>query len=580
MSQSGTTAQRGKWSFTVCRGQRIIIAAESPRLDGGEFNSSMSKSEPTASLALRPRDTGTTLHSWLSRGIRAAILQRRLLPGLKLPSRRALARQYRVSVTTVVAVFDELIEHGYLEARAGSGTYVRSEPMAAPPGGTRPKGLSERGRLLAAHPFPETSRSGSGSTFRLDRPVLDNLSIETWNRMAAQRLRPERSLELLAHGEPLGFPPLRRALADHVGRTRGIRCDAEQVIVTAGTQHSLDLVARLLLDPGDAVWIEDPGYAPIASLLRSHGARVVAVPVNEKGIDCAAGRRRCPLARLACVTPDCQFPLGMAMSHQRRLKLLHWASETGAWVFEDDHDSLLPSEHRPQALHGLDRSGSVIYSNSFNRMLFPSLRLGFLILPPAFVEPAAAALSITQRFHSIAEQATLTDFIVQGHFDQHMRRMRELYGERRQMLVETGRAELGELMSFSDSQAGRQVIGWLASDLDEGEAWRRAAARQIDVTALASLTITRSLPPALVFGIGAADGRAIRTVMRRLGRVLRVLAWQAEGARPNQQKVPVRSTEGGLAQIRHPTGQRPQIQGATAPARGTRLVPALSPRYR
>lgn len=539
----------------------------------------MSKSEPTASLALQPRNTGTTLHSWLCRELRAAILQRRLLPGLKLPSRRALARQYRVSVTSVVAAFDELVAHGYLEARAGSGTYVRSEPTASLPTGPRPRSLSERGRLLAAHPFPEAPRNSAG-TFRLDRPALDTLSIETWNRLGAHRLRAERSLELLAHGEPLGFPPLRRALADHVSRARGIRCDAEQVVVTSGTQHSLDLVARLLLDPGDEVWVEDPGYAPIASLLRSHGARVVAVPVNERGIDCATGRRRCPLARLAYVTPDCQFPLGMAMSHQRRLKLLHWASEAGAWVFEDDHDSLLSSERRPQALHGLDGSGSVIYSNSFNRMLFPSLRLGFLILPPAFVEPAAAALSITQRFHSTAEQATLTDFIVQGHFDQHMRRTRELYGERRQMLIEAGRAELGELMSFPDSQAGRQVIGWLASDLDEAEVWRRAAARQIDVTALATLTIKRALPPGLVFGIGAADGRAIRTVMRRLGRALRVLAWQTKGARPKQQKVPARSTDGVLAQIRYPTGQRPQTQSSTAPARSTQLVPVLSPRYR
>lgn len=542
----------------------------------------MSKSEPTATLALQPRAEGSTLHSWLYDEIRAAILQHRLSPGLKLPSRRALARQYRVSISTVVAVADELVEHGYLEARAGSGTYVRSDPTATLPAGPRPKGLSERGRLLAAQPFPKLSCNSPAATFRLDRPALDTLSIETWNHIAALRLRPERSLGFLAHGEPLGFPPLRRALADYVSRTRGIRCDAEQVVVTSGTQHSLDLVARLLLDPGDRAWIEDPGYAPVASLLRSHGANVVAVPVDAGGIDCAAGRRRCALARLAYVTPDCQFPLGMAMSHQRRLKLLQWATEAGAWVFEDDHDSLLPPERRPQALHGLDRSGNVIYSNSFNRMLFPSLRLGFLILPPAFVGPAAAALSITQRFQSTAEQAALTDFIVQGHFEQHMRRMRELYGERRQILVESGRAELGDLMSFSDPSAGRQVVGWLAADLDEAEAWRRAVARQIDVTALASLTLRRSLPPGLVFGIGAADSRAIRTVIRRLGRALRVLAWQTKGARPNQQKVPDRSADGALAPIRYPTGQRPrpQPQSSATPARGTRLVPALSPRYR
>ncbi|HEY1890705.1 MAG TPA: PLP-dependent aminotransferase family protein [Steroidobacteraceae bacterium] len=550
----------------------------------------MSNQEPTSPVVLRPRATGVTLHSWLYDEIRTAILQGRLTPGLKLPSRKALARQYRISVTTVVEVSEKLMAHGYLEAKAGTGTYVRRAVAAAPsedraptaPAGPRPKGLSERGRLLASQPLPDLPGNHPVATFRLDRPALDSLSIETWNRIAGERRRGERGLELLAHGEPLGFPPLRRALADHVRRTRGIRCDAGQVVVTSGTQHSLDLVARLLLDPGDQIWVEDPGYTPVTSILRSQGAEVVAVPVDARGIDCAAGRRRCPLARLAYVTPGCQFPLGVAMSHERRRNLLQWATEAGAWVFEDDHDSLLPADRRPQTLHSLDRAGSVIYSNSFNRMLFPSLRLGFLILPPAFIEPAAAALSITQRYQPTAEQAALADFIVQGHFDQHMRRMRELYGDRRQTLIETGRAELGDLMTFSDSAAGRQVVGWLATGLDEAEVCRRAAARQIDAVALASLTLKRSLPPALVFGIGAADGRAIRTAIRRLGRVLRVLAWQTKGARPMQEKVPAPSTDGSWVQTRYPSEQRPrpQPQISGTPAGSSPLAPALSPRYR
>ncbi|HEX4267155.1 MAG TPA: PLP-dependent aminotransferase family protein [Steroidobacteraceae bacterium] len=363
--------------------------------------------------------------------------------------------------------------------------------------------------------------------------------------------------------------------------TRGIRCDAEQVFVTSGTQHSLDLVARLLLDPGDQVWVEEPGYLPVTSLLRSHGAEVVGVPVDARGIDCAAGRRRCPLARLAYVTPGCQFPLGMAMSHERRLKLLQWAGEASAWIFEDDHDSLLPADARPQALQSLDRAGSVLYSNSFNRMLFPSLRLGFLILPPAFIAPAAAALSITQRYQPTAVQAVLTDFIAQGHLDEHARRARALYRERRQTLIEVGRAELGDLMAFSDAPAGRQVVGWLATDLDEAEAWRRAAARQIDAVALASLTITRSLPPGLVFGIGAVDSRVIRTAIRRLGRVLRVLAWEAKGATSKQEKVPARSTHGAL-ETRYPLQRRPlpRPENSRTSTRSSQRVPVLAPRYR
>jgi GntR family transcriptional regulator/MocR family aminotransferase len=513
--------------------------------------------------------------------VRAAIVECRLAPGLKLPSRRALARQYRVSITTVVAVAEKLVEHGYLDARVGSGTYVRGASAAAA-AQTGRKGLSERGRLLAAQPLPALACNRSAATFSLDPPALDLPALETWHRLAGERLRRARSPGLLTRGEPLGFPPLRRALADHVRRTRGIRCDAEQVVVTSGSQHSLDLVARLLLDPGDQVWIEDPGYAPAASLLRAHGAEVIAVPVDARGIDCAAGRRRCPLARLAYVTPECQFPLGVALSHQRRLQLLQWASEAGAWVFEDDHDSLLPADRRPQALHSLDRAGSVVYSNSLNRTLLPSLRLGFLILPPAFIEPAAAALSITQRQQPMAAQAALTDFIVQGHLDEHMRRMRALYTERREALAAAAATELGGLMRMSDSP-GRQVIGWLAPGMDEAEVCRRAAARQIDSVALASLTIERALEPGLVFGIGATDTRAIRTAIRRLGRVLRVLAWQTRRARPFQEKVPVPQPAEVPAATRYPTARRrsPGPQNpTTAPGRGSPLTPALSQRYR
>lgn len=574
----------------------IIIAAESPRLDGGEFNSSMSKREPAAPVALQPRAAGTTLHSWLYDELRAAILQRRLSPGLKLPSRSALARQCRVSIRTVVAVSEKLIAHGYLDARRGSGTYVRGapadaaqnrEPGAPSPPRVRPRALSDRGRVLAAQPFPRLLARHSLKTFGLDHLAPDTVAVATWNRLAGEHLRRVGSLELLAHGQPLGFPPLRRALADHVARTRGVRCDADQVVVTSGTQHSLDLITRLLLDPGDHVWMEDPGYAPATSLLRSHGTKVLGVPVDTHGLDCAVGTRSSRLAHLAYVTPGCQFPLGVVMSHERRLQLLQWATEAGAWVFEDDCDSLLRSDGGPQALHSLDRGGSVIYSNSLDSLLFPSLRLGFLVLPPAFVEPAAAALSITQRYQPSAEQAVLADFIVQGHLDEHLQRMRELYAQRHDTLVQAARADLGGLMQISNSPPGRRVIGWLSPDLDEAEAWRRATARQIDSVALATLTIDRSMPPGLLFGIGAADTRAIRTAIRRLGRVLRVLAWErkgasAQGARLNQEKVPVWIVDPTWAETRYPIERRPRPrrQPPRAPTRSSRLVPALSLRYR
>jgi GntR family transcriptional regulator/MocR family aminotransferase len=512
--------------------------------------------------------------------IRAAILESRLAPGLKLPARKALARQCRVSIGTVAEAYDRLVKLGYLDARAGSGTYVRATLPDATLESSGPRRiLSARGRLLASQSFPKLFPTRSVGTFRLDRPALDMFPIETWNRLACRRGRRGRSLELLAHGDPLGFPPLRAALAAYISRARGVRCEPEQVVVTSGTQHSLDLISRLLLDPGDQVWMEDPGYAPATSLLRSHGAQVVGIPVDSQGLDCAAGRLRCPLARLAFVTPGGQFPLGMPMSHERRLKLLDWAAEAGAWIFEDDYDGVLRSDGRhQQALQGLDRAGCVIYSNSLSRMLFSSLRLGFLILPHAFIEPAAAALSITQRYRPTTDQDTLTDFIAQGHFERHMQRMCELYTERHRALMAAGRAELDGLLQLPDSQVSSQVVGWLAPGTKEAEAWRRAAARDVDTVALASLTIERAMPAALVFGIGAADARAIRTGIRRLARVLRVLAWQTQGARSIQQKVPVRSDH-VLQQTRSPIERRPRPdprRSRTAPGRSSQPVPTLS----
>jgi GntR family transcriptional regulator / MocR family aminotransferase len=547
----------------------------------------MPKQGTNAPFILRPRAAGTTLHSWLYEEIRTAIVESRLAPGLKLPARKVLARQCHVSIGTVTEAYDRLAKLGYLDAREGSGTYVRARLLDTTPesGAPPPPGpargprrvLSARGRLLTAQSFPKFFSKRSVATFSLGS-ALDMFPLESWNRLAAQRSRRGGSLELLAHAHPMGLPVLRAALADYVSRARGVRCDADQVLVTSGTQHSLDLVARLLLDPGDQVWMEDPGYAPVTSLLRSHDAKVVGIPVDSHGLDCISGRLRCPLARLAYVTPGCHFPLGAPMSHERRLKLLDWAGGAGAWIFEDDYDGPLRGDgHHQPALQSLDRTGCVIYSSSLSRLLFPSLRLGFLILPPAFIEPAAAALSITQRYQPAMDQATLADFITQGHFDRHMQRTRELYAERYETLIAVGSAELGELLQFSDSHVGPQVIGWLAPGTNEAEVWRRAAARDIDTVALASLTIERAMPPALVFGIGAADSRAIRTAIKRLGRVLRVLAWQTNGATAIQNKVPVVNRNAVVRQTPSPVERRPELTRGGNATKATCLTSATLP---
>jgi GntR family transcriptional regulator / MocR family aminotransferase len=507
---------------------------------GHNSNSRMTNYEVIDSFALRPRTRGTPLFRWLYEEIRAAIVEGRFPPGSRLPSRAALARKYRVSMGTVIAAFERLLNQGYVDASVGRGTFVRAAlpdallepgaPRACAPTPSRRRSLSARGRLFAAQPFPELFSNRSVETFRMDCSMLDAFPIDTWNRLVARRMSGDAQ-RLTAHGEPLGFPPLRAAIAEYLADTRGVRCTASQVVVTSGTQESLDLVARLLLDPDDRVWMEDPGYAAATSLLRAHGAEVVAVPVDNQGIDSDVGRQRSERARLAYVTPACQFPLGVPMSLERRVKLLQWANAAGAWIFEDDYDGPLHFEGQsPSPLFSLDRARSVIYSGSFNRTLFSSLRLGFLILPPAFIDSAAAALSITRRYHPTLDQAVLADFIAEGHLKPHLHRMREIYSARRQALIEACRTELGGLMRCGDSPGGLQIVGWLAPGMSETAAWARAAARGIESVALSSLTLARRMPPGLVFGIAGANPYAIRTAVRRLGRVLRVLAWQETGS--------------------------------------------------
>jgi GntR family transcriptional regulator/MocR family aminotransferase len=490
------------------------------------------KTRLSAELPLRSRSSDATRFRWLYDEIRTAIVEGRIHGGTRLPSTRTLAGQYGVARGTVVAAFDQLVNEGYLESHVGNGTFVRrtlpkplpaAQPLRSAEANLTRAPLSSRGALLASNRFPRLESNRRVETFRLDRPALDTFPTKLWSRIAARTLR-RSAPGLLAAGETLGYRPLREAIAQHVALARGVRCTAEEVVITSGTQASLDLMARLLLDPADRVWMEDPGYAGVTSLLRGHGVEVVGIEVDSDGMDCEAGRRRHHGARLAYVTPGCQFPLGCTMTLQRRLALLEWAREERAWIFEDDYDSLLRFAGRPlAALQSLDGSGVVIYSNSFNKMLFTSLRLGFLVIPPRLIDAVARARSILDRFLSVPDQATLCEFITQGHMEQHMRRMRELYELRFEALVRSARRHLEGLIQFSSAAAGLQVVGWLAPAINEDEACRRAAEHGISSIALSQLTVDRPMPPGLVLGVGSAGVRAISRGVQHLGQVLRSL---------------------------------------------------------
>ena len=495
----------------------------------------MAKRSSTAPFAAVSLDEASTvpLYRQLYDEVREAILGGRLGPGSRLPSTRDLAAELGVSRNTVMNAFLQLLAEGYLEGRVGSGTYVSRSlpddllrPRRGAAGGT-PRapastgtnvGVSERGELLAATPATATVRRGRPRAFRSGVPALDAFPSETWARLAAQCWRAAPSY-LLGYGDPVGYRPLREAISEYLGAVRAVRCSWEQVIVVSGSQQALDVCARVLLDPNDVAWVEDPCYPAARGALIGSGARLVPVPVDGEGID--VGAARAAGARLVYVTPSHQYPLGVTMSLRRRLALLDWANRAGAWVLEDDYDSEYRYSGRPlSSLQGLDEHGRVLYLGTFSKVLCPALRLGYLIVPPDLVDAVAAARALVDRHSPLMEQAVLAEFMAEGHFARHVRRMRLLYAERRDALVEAAGRELAGLIEVGPAEAGLHLVGWLPEGTDAREASRRAAARGVETAPLEAYCIEASLRPGLLLGYAAFSEEAIREGARRLAEAL------------------------------------------------------------
>ncbi|MFN8513230.1 MAG: PLP-dependent aminotransferase family protein [Chloroflexia bacterium] len=467
------------------------------------------------------------LHRQLYDALRRAILARQLAPGTRLPSTRALAADLRLARATVVVAYEQLHAEGYIEGRVGAGTEVaRALPgrCAAPPGGgAAPTGggraLSQRGAGLVA----AARSTGLGLPSRLFHPglpALDAFPAATWSRLMAQRLRGSAT-ELLAYSDPAGFRPLREAIAAYLGAARAVRCTADQVIIVSGAQQGLDLLTRLLLDPGDAAWIEDPGYGAARTALIASGARLVPVPVDGDGLDVAAGIARAPAARLAYVTPSHQFPLGSTLSLARRLELLAWAERAHAWIIEDDYDSEYRYTGRPlAALQGLDTAGRVIYLGTFSKVLSPGLRIGYLIAPPDLSAPIIAARGLTDRHSPTLEQAVLADFITAGHFARHLRRVRDLAAERQSALLAAIRAHLGDALTVTPQPAGLHLVGHLPPGSDDLAASRRAAAVGITAPSISSSYLDAPRQHGLLLGYASAPPPALRDAVRTLATAL------------------------------------------------------------
>ena len=484
----------------------------------------MAKSAAAFEITLSERPAKSGMVQWLCEELRRAILENRLKRGMRLPSTRELARQYGLSRGTAVVAFEQLHSEGYLEGKTGSGTYVNRllpEDMLnarrPPDRGTRrarsvPQLSQFAARLLtAAHARPQPARA-----FRGGEPALDEFPARVWMQVASRHWR-QGAGRLLGDIDPRGYRPLREAIADYAGAARGVRCAADEIIIVSGTQQALSLTAQLTLDAGDAALVEDPCYFGTRYTLRAAGARIIPVPVDAHGMHLAAGRREYERAKLAYVTPAHQFPLGATMSLERRLALLNWARRTGGLIFEDDYDSEYRYSGQPiPALQGLDEAGSVVFAGSFSKVLFPGLRLGYVIAPEALVEKFASAKFIADFSSAVVDQAVLCDFITEGHFGRHIRCMRELYAARLAALREAVQQKLAGLLRLQEIQAGMGTVGWLEAGISAKAAEAEATAQGLEVMAVDRFAIRQRVNEGLLLGFAAVDARELRRGVERL----------------------------------------------------------------
>lgn len=474
------------------------------------------------------------LHRQLHRAIRGAVLDGRLTPGTRLPPTRTLAGELGLSRTVVVRAYERLRADGVLDSRVGSGTWVRE--VAHGPARTRtrqdprtadrppsPPVLSRWAEAAGSVWRPTPSPTPPRWDFRYGRIDPAGVPREAWRRSVRRALR-RPSIE---YAPPEGSEALRTALAAYLGRSRGVRCAPERILVVTGSQQALDLTARVLLDPGDAVVLEEPHYQGARQSFVAAGARVLLRPVDDEGIVLpaegtapgATDAGHQPPPRLAYVTPSHQFPAGGVLSLPRRLALLAWARRTGAWILEDDYDAEFRYDVPPvEAVQALDREGRVIYAGTFSKVLFPSLRLGYLVLPEALVEPFRTAKWLVDRHSPTLEQEALAHFVSEGSWDRHLRRMRRVHGRRRTALLEALDEELGGRVRVVGANAGVHVLAWLEgldlTRLDDVV----AAAHRREVGVYPITPYYAGTPPGagLLLGYGVLEEDAIREGVRRL----------------------------------------------------------------
>jgi len=474
------------------------------------------------SLAL-DRAAARSLQDQIVDYFRAGVLEGRLKAGTRVPSSRALAGDHGIARITAVQAYERLVAEGYLAARPGSGLFVAESHSERPlkpavstvrraPPRRRAPALEARLPALAMSPRPDERLALATGI-----PALDQFPWSDWARITA-RLHRERPLDALGHGDPQGERDLREAIAEHLGAARGITCAAEQILVVAGSQQGIDLAARALARPGDAIWTEEPGYPVGRAALDAAALERVPIPVDTEGLDVAAGVKRAPAARLALVTPSHHYPLGYTMSLRRRLALLDWAERADAWILEDDYDGEYRYGGRPLApLYSLDRGHRVLYLGTFSKVLAPGLRLGYLVVPAGAVDAFAALKAASDRHAPSLTQRVLARFIGEGRLAAHLRRMRGLYARRRRALLDAlGREAAGVLHASEAPEAGLHLVARLAVPADDVAASRRALEKRVYAAPLSTYFAESEREHGFVLGFANTPEEAMAPAVRRL----------------------------------------------------------------
>lgn len=486
-------------------------------------------------IVLSDKNTATPLYRQIYASIRTSILQGELAAKTRLPSTRVLADQLGVSRITVVNAYEQLFAEGYLEGKIGAGTFVASKlpddllqtsepkPKNLEKRQSSPLNLSPFGEKLLARDLESTrvQFETKFQPFQNGLTAIDEFPFEIWSRIAAKFYKnPPRSI--LGYGDPRGLYKLREAVAAHLKSARGVNCTAEQVIITSGAQQALDLTARIFLSEKDTFLIEDPCYREAWNSFSATGAKDVSVAVDEEGFNLANAPRTGETAKLLYVTPSHQYPLGHTMTLARRLELIEWARKQNAWIIEDDYNSEFRYAGRPLAsLQGLDNAGRVIYVGTFSKTIFPALRIGCLVVPPELVDVFTVARAFNDAHSSIINQAILAEFISEGHFARHVRRMRRLYEERQEILVREVKNKLADFIEIEKTEAGMHLIGWLKKDLDEEKITAEASRQNIKLSAVSSYYLSEPPRKGFIFGYTAFDEFQIKEAIAKLAEILR-----------------------------------------------------------